>query len=760
MAREDFSSLGSRDALMLESLEESIIASRLDGTILAWSAGAEQLYGWSRDQAVGQIVHKLLKTVSLASADEIHNALLTPPGRWTGELQKSRRNGSRVTVRSQQHLITEHNGDQIVIARDRDVAARSRTADSDVRRRKDSRFLDLSDRFQFATEAAQIGYWFCDLPFEKLIWDKRVKEHFWLPPDAEVDIGLFYQRLHPDDRERTRHAMDISIAAHTPYDIEYRTVSPQGEERWVRAIGRTAYDAVGTPIRFDGITQDITSLKRVETQLRDTQKQLTAFADFIPALAWIANADGYINWYNSRWYEYTGATPKEMEGWGWQSVHDPALLPSVMERWTHSIRTGERFEMIFPLRGADGVFRSFLTRVAPVRTEQGDVICWFGTNTEVDELQRTREALQQSEDRIRVALQAVDIVLYTTDLDLRYTWMYRAHDVYPAERMLGRRDIDVEPEQCRELHAFKRSVLASAIPGRREFSFMINGKPEIFAYTVEPLRDSNGDIGGLTVACLDVTQARLAEEALRKTEKLALVGRLAASIAHEINNPVESVVSLLYLARSLATGEELRNYLLTAEEELYRVSHIVTHSLRFNRQSTVADEVRLSTLIDSALALYRGRLRDSSVQVITQFRDAEPLLCLPSELRQVFANLIANSFEATRAGKIVLRARPASHPRTGQPGIRCIVADTGSGIDPQIREHIFEPFVTTKGELGTGLGLWVSAEILKRHHATVRVRSSTKPGRSGTVFAIFFPRAGSPPAPQQDTQARLPELFA
>jgi signal transduction histidine kinase len=202
----------------------------------------------------------------------------------------------------------------------------------------------------------------------------------------------------------------------------------------------------------------------------------------------------------------------------------------------------------------------------------------------------------------------------------------------------------------------------------------------------------------------------------------------------------------------MATDEELRKYLTTAEEELYRVSHIVAHSLRFNRQSSAASEAQLSTLIDSALALYRGRLQNSRVQVFTAYSDTQPLLCLTGELRQVFANLIGNSFEATREGKLILRARPATDPQTGISGVRCTVADTGHGIDPRTFAHIFEPFITTKGELGTGLGLWVSAEILRRHHATVKVRSSTRPGRSGTVFSIFFPHATAPPEPQTELE--------
>ena len=128
------------------------------------------------------------------------------------------------------------------------------------------------ERFAFAAEAAQIGYWFCNLPFDQLIWDERVKEHFWLPPVASVDIDLFYARLHPDDREPTRRAIELAIATRNPYDVEYRTISAEGKIKWIRAIGRTAYDAAGQPVRFDGVTRDITALKEAE-QARDRAKE-------------------------------------------------------------------------------------------------------------------------------------------------------------------------------------------------------------------------------------------------------------------------------------------------------------------------------------------------------------------------------------------------------------------------------------------------------------------------------------------------------
>jgi PAS domain S-box-containing protein len=745
--------LQSRDTLLLESLDEPIVATRPDGTIVAWSRGAEILYGWPRAEAVGRNIDQLLNLPSSTP----HTHLDSPEARWTGELHPTRRDGTSITVNSRQHLVTQPDGTQIRVACDQDISAHR--APSGTPGQEDNRLVDLRERFQFSADAGQIGYWFCDLPFDDVIWDARVREHFWLTEESgKIDMPRFYSLLHPDDREPTREAIRESIERHARYDVQYRTMAPDGRHKWIRAIGRTAYAPDGTPVRFDGITQDITSLKRAEAELRESQKQLTTFADSIPPLAWMADSEGYIFWYNRRWFEYTGTTQQQMEGWGWQSVHDPSILSSVIEQWTHSIRTGNPLEMVFPLRSAAGEFRSFLVRANPALDERGEIVRWFGTCTEVDELERTRNELQQSQHRIRIALQNIPVTLYTTDRDLRYTWVYRPHPGYAPEKIIGNSDLDVDPVKFAEIHAIKQSVLDTGIPIRREFAIFIDGKNQVFDYIAEPLRDNAGNIVGLTVAALDITHMRLAEEALRKSEKLAVVGRLAASIAHEINNPLEAVVSLIYVARNMATDEELRGYLDTAEQELYRVAQVVTQSLRFHRQSTAASEVRISSLMDSALTLYRGRLKHSAVELTTSYSDTQPLLCLSSELRQVFANLIGNAFEATRTGRIELRAHPATHPRSGAPGVRAIVADTGHGIDPKTLAHLFEAFVTTKGEFGTGLGLWVSAEILKRHHATINVKSSTVPGHSGTIFSIFFPLSGPDPVQQTRSDAPLPQL--
>ena len=318
--------------------------------------------------------------------------------------------------------------------------------------------------------------------------------------------------------------------------------------------------------------------------------------------------------------------------------------------------------------------------------------------------------------------------------------------------MLGRRDDEVvSPEICSDLVDFKQSVLDSGIPGRREIRLNLVGTVEIYDITIEPIRDAQQEICGLTVAALDITQMRKAEEALRKSEKLAVVGRLASSIAHEINNPLESVVNSLYLIRHTSDVDEMKGLAQIAEEELARVSHVVTHSLRFNRQSAAPSLQDVAAIVDSALALYSGRLRHAPVRLVRDYRPTAPLLCFEGELRQVFANLIGNAIDATRSGKIQIRIR--DRVRGGQPSLCITFADTGTGIEPRILARIFEPFVTTKENVGTGLGLWVTAEILNRHHATVKVRTCTEAGRSGTVFSICFPRQGSGPKRSNENAA-------
>ena len=251
-------------------------------------------------------------------------------------------------------------------------------------------------------------------------------------------------------------------------------------------------------------------------------------------------------------------------------------------------------------------------------------------------------------------------------------------------------------------------------------------------------------------------QYALAQAALLRSEKLAITGRLAASIAHEINNPLEAVTNLLYLMRGNISQEQLQKYLAHAEEELARVTEITKQTLRFYREPSQPTTTDVASVLSSVLALYGSRTRSAGVVVVSEIPAKQALvLSTQGELRQVLANIIGNALDAMRGGgrlririSVQQRRRPQRdlYEQQGDHCIRVTIADYGTGIPREVLPTIFEPFMTTKGETGTGLGLWVTSEIIKKNGWSIRVRSSRKPGRSGTVFSILIPQLEPTPA--------------
>ena len=236
-----------------------------------------------------------------------------------------------------------------------------------------------------------------------------------------------------------------------------------------------------------------------------------------------------------------------------------------------------------------------------------------------------------------------------------------------------------------------------------------------------------------------------AQEALRRSEKLAVTGRLAASIAHEINNPLEAVTNLLYLIRTNPSSEALQKYLDDADQELARVTEITKQTLRFYREPNRPVATEVEAVLHSVLVLFTSRLAAANVIVEPEIRSSGvAVLSSPGELRQVIANLIGNSIDAMRSGGR-LRIRISREKACRRDSVQCVrltIADKGAGIPQELLPDIFEPFVTTKEETGTGLGLWVTNEIVRRNGWKIKVRSSRTPGHSGTAFSIQMPIAG------------------
>jgi len=277
-----------------------------------------------------------------------------------------------------------------------------------------------------------------------------------------------------------------------------------------------------------------------------------------------------------------------------------------------------------------------------------------------------------------------------------------------------------------------------------------DGRVSTWLVNIYPVRSANHGVRWVGAVIVDTTGIKRSQDALRRTEKLAAVGRLSAAIAHEINNPLEAITNLLYLLRRQdGLDDRASAYIEQATHEVARMSEIAQQTLRFHRQSTRAAVTNIGEILDSVLSLHRGKVHGLQIQVERRYRGEVDLLCFAGEMRQLFANLIGNALDASpsHGGRLVVALRNSrSWSGPSVAGVRVVIADTGSGMSSPVLRRIFEPFFTTKEATGTGLGLWVSAGIVEKHHGSIRVRSRTvQAGRKpGTVFMVFLP--GQDPA--------------
>jgi signal transduction histidine kinase/HAMP domain-containing protein len=384
-----------------------------------------------------------------------------------------------------------------------------------------------------------------------------------------------------------------------------------------------------------------------------------------------------------------------------------------------------------------------------VRNEFGDLIEAF--NGMVASIAEQRAGLNDTLSLLDSMLANAPIGLAFFDRRCRFV---RVNQVFagmtgiPLSRHLGRTLPEVLPtEVARHLEDTVTHVFAHELPVRDlELSGQAapGGPPWTWLASAYPVFTGPQQVRWVGVIVLDASERKRSEEALRKTEKLAATGRLAASIAHEINNPLEAITNLLFLLRNFCQLQGLAlEYVSMAEHETRRISEITQQTLRFYRQSTMPTRASMADLLDSVLSLYQGRLNSLNIQVERRYKQEIDLFCFAGELRQVFANLIGNAIDATASGgRLVVRAcRSRNWKDPEETGIRFAIADTGTGMDADVRKHAFEAFFTTKDVTGTGLGLWVSQEIIVKHRGLVHLRSrSAGSGKSsGTVFEVFIP---------------------
>ena len=492
-----------------------------------------------------------------------------------------------------------------------------------------------------------------------------------------------------------------------------------------------------------------------EKELRESEERFRAMADNIPNLAWMAHKDGDIFWYNRRWYEYTGATPAEMKGWGWQTAHHPDFLNEVMERWKEALQHGRVFEMEFPLRGCDGRFRWFLTQVRPVRNESGQVTRWFGTNTNIDDRRNAVEALRESEELARCVIEGIPDSVEVLDPGGRTLLMNqqgarRRHAVQGSAADLAGNWVESWGVDARKKAAQSFATVMTGQPANFvAFYRQGSGAQTWLEVSLTPMMDADGKVTRVLSTARDVSSARRAEEEMRETAKLESLGVMAGGIAHDFNNLLTGIlgnVSLLSESLRVENQGPADDIRLAAERAADLTRQMLAYSGRGKFEVRATD---LTVVVREILRLVKPSI-EKNIDIQLDLTDDVWTESDPTQINQVVMNLLINAGEAMeeKAGVIRVRtgrqrvdaaflARASVASAEAAPGeyVFLEVSDNGKGMDEATRARIFDPFFTTKFT-GRGLGLAAVLGIVRGHRGVLCV--STMVG-IGTTFTVLFP---------------------
>jgi PAS domain S-box-containing protein len=454
------------------------------------------------------------------------------------------------------------------------------------------------------------------------------------------------------------------------------------------------------------------------------------------------NLNGIVTTWNAGAQRLFGYTAEEMIG---QSTLPliPKELQSEEDAILGKVRAGERIEHYETKEVTkNGQTVEISSTISPVRNAAGQVIGASKIARDISE----RRRLDETRVRLAAIVDSADDAIISKDLNgIISSWNEGARRMfgYTSEEMVGQPLLRLIPN---DLHYEEAEILRKLRAGEKIDHFETTrltkaGDPVDVSVTISPIRNRKGEVVGASKIARNISDRKRMEKILIQAEKIATTGRMAASIAHEINNPLEAVMNLIYLARqNREQPEKTLDYLLTAESELERVSHIARQTLGYYRDTGSPAAVFLHDLIENVLTVYNSKLIASSISVETTFSDLRKIVVSKGEMIQVFSNIIANSIDAMRDGGVLAISVHQTTALSAE-GLEVVIRDQGIGISPEHLEKVFDPFFTTKGNLGTGIGLWVGRQLTERRGGQITVTSCIESGRSGTSVSIYVPFA-------------------
>lgn len=452
-------------------------------------------------------------------------------------------------------------------------------------------------------------------------------------------------------------------------------------------------------------------------------------------------------------------------GWEAEEILGQSILRLIPSDLQHEedfilakIRSGHRIEHFETTRvRKNGERFPISVTISPIKDDNGRII---GASKIARDISDRRRA-DESRFRLAAIVDTADDAIISKDLNgIITTWNNGARRLfgYEPDEIIGQSILRLIPEhlQHEETEILRKLRAGEQIEHYETTRVSKNGELREVSITVSPIRNARGEVIGGSKIARDVADRKKVERLAIEAEKIATTGRMAAAIAHEINNPLGSVLNLIYLARQDGISrDDIRSYLATAESELERVSHIARQTLGYYRDTGKPSEVHLHSLIENVLSVYRNRVLAHNIVVEVRFDGIRKIAVRSGEIVQVLSNVISNAIDAMPQGG-TLSISTAQSTRSGREDLQIVVRDTGHGIRRDHLEHVFEAFFTTKGNLGTGIGLWVARQIVERHGGQISISSSTKTDDSGTTVTIALPfhRPPGPIAGPMESESR------
>ena len=592
----------------------------------------------------------------------------------------------------------------------------------------------------------------------EILWSEETFRIFQYAGTMTPSVDLILQRVHPDDAALVQQTIERASQDGKDFGFEHRLLMPDGSIKHLRVVGHAERDQSGE-LEFVGAVMDVTAAKEAEERIRQDERELGTAIETIPALVLSFLPDGTVDFVSHRWLDYVGLSREEMFstrkplsptlGGAWQSTNHPDDLDRALNKWQAALATGEPLELETRYRRADGQYRWFLVRSVPLRDEIGKIVKWYATYVDIEERKQAEDKLRRSEAYLAEAQR----VSHTGSWAVNVATGEVTHSSEEASRLFGfdpargapsmqefRERVHPE-DRDRSREAFDRAI-GEQTDYEMDYRAVLPDGTIKYLHTIgHPAFNAAGDLVEYVGTSMDVTERRQAEDSVRQAQaelahiaRVSTMGEMAASIAHEVDQPLSGVVinanaCLRFLRSAPPNLDEVRDGLQAIARDGQRASDVVAR-IRALARRTVTEKgpVDINEVIREVVALAEGEVRSSRARLRTELAgDLPRVLGDRVELQQVVLNLLLNGLDAMHAVEGRPRELVISTQREASDGVRVAVQDSGSGIDPQFADRIFEAFYTSKRD-GLGMGLSISRSIVEQHGGRLWAVPNDGPG--------------------------------